>query len=493
LFVITRRGRGQTLAVAVAAVLLASLAVSLGGASAQSEPGTTLPATTLPGATVPPTSAPASTSVTTVPGATIPGATIPVATSTSTSVAVAQTTAQYVHDALEFIEQASFRKSSVDWPMIKANAQAKAEKTTTFEQAYEVIVDTLKLLNDNHSSFTRPPEAQQQTQGQYNGFGFVAVWPSRVVITVVPGSPAAGAGMLLGDVITKIDGKTPPHTKTNIAIPRNKQGEFPDKILVTITRKSMKRPKNLLLKVGTVTLISVPTAAVLEVKPKLGSEVGGVFGYLDVPGIIGDPTAQKLYAQELQDAIRTTDATKRCGWVIDLRKNRGGYIYAILNGLGPLVGPGPLAGQLNAAGVSTLWSYKQGTLFSGDAATVSIDNPYEIAEPYVPTAILTSHLTASAAEATTIAFRGRPNSRSFGESTLGLTTFNVRKRMSDGAFLDILNAVDIDRNGSVYDGPVSPDQLVMIDWANIGTPNDLVLNAATDWLSKQQSCQGGPR
>ena len=394
---------------------------------------------------------------------------------------------EYVREALDFIAATAFRLGGIDWRAIRLEAEAKARLAPSTEDAYEVIVDTLKAINDKHSSFTRPPQAELQTTGSYNGYGFVAVWPSKIVVTVANGSPSAKAGLRTGDRIAKIDGKPPLHNETNIVVPRDRKGDFPPAIVVSVLRKGLRNTRNIPIVLGSVTLVSVPTASVV-VPPKIGGAVGA-FGYIDVPGIIGDGAAQKQYAQTLQDAIRSTDTTPRCGWVVDLRRNRGGYIYAMLNGLGPLLGSGPVAGQLNASGTRTMWSYIDGTLFSGDTATVVIDQPYRIVNANAAIAVLTSGLTASAGEATTIAFRTRATTRSFGERTTGLTTFNVRKRMPDGAFLDILNAVDIDRNGTIYDGPVPPDQFVGIDWTNIGNQKDPVLTAATRWLGEQPSCK----
>ena len=404
---------------------------------------------------------------------------------TGPTTTVAVTPISYVNEALDFIEQMSFRKSTLDWNTIRATAESKAKTATTIDEAHTIVADVIKAMDDKHSSFTRPPQAQLQAAGNYSGFGFIAVWPSRTVVTVATGSPASKAGLRVGDRITKIDGKSPIHTDSVITVPRDRRGNFPPRIVVTVTRTGARLPKSLTLQLGAVTLVSIPTAAV--VPPKLGSGLGSI-GYLDVPGIIGDAAVQKSYAQELQDAIRATDSEVRCGWVVDLRRNRGGYIYAMLAGLGPLLGSGEVGGQLNAAGTRTMWSYTDGALFAGESATVTVDRPYRLDDPKVPVAVLTSGLTASAGEATTIAFRHRPASRSFGEKTVGLTTFNVRKRMPDGAFLDILNAVDVDRVGNVYDGPIVPEQPTAIDWNNVGNSADPVLTAATTWLNQQPAC-----
>ena len=94
----------------------------------------------------------------------------------------------------------------------------------------------------------------------------------------------------------------------------------------------------------------------------------------------------------------------------------------------------------------------------------------------------------SAGEAAAIVFRGRPDSRSFGEATTGIPTYNVRIRMPDGAFLDIMQAVDVDRTGKAYDGPVTPDETVPVDWNNVANASDPVLGSAIRWLSQTGSC-----
>ena len=136
--------------------------------------------------------------------------------------------------------------------------------------------------------------------------------------------------------------------------------------------------------------------------------------------------------------------------------------------------------------LSAATAYRQ--VFAGDEKTVSVDTPYVVRRSSGPIAVLTSGLTASAGEASAIFFRALPNARSFGAPTVGLTTFNVRKTLPDGAFLDITNAVDVDRSGNAYDGPIVPDEPITIDWAQISVGNDASLQAASSWLRSQPGC-----
>jgi hypothetical protein len=42
----------------------------------------------------------------------------------------------------------------------------------------------------------------------------------------------------------------------------------------------------------------------------------------------------------------------------------------------------------------------------------------------------------------------------------------------------------------VYDGPLTPDEVIAVDWGSYGTPADPVLSRAKQWLGEQPSCAG---
>ena len=414
--------------------------------------------------------------------------------------------AEYTAQALDFIERYALRRAAVDWSTIRADAERRAAGAATVADTHGIIAGVLKALGDRHSSFQRPPDAIRLSVGRITGYGFTAVWPQRTVILVAGGSPAALAGLRVGDRIEKVNDKAPRHTNGLISIPAAADGDFPLRIAVTITRPGVKGTSRIVIVRGEPTLVSVPKADVAE-----SLELPGRIGYLELPGIVGTQADQDAYASGAQRAIRDADTVSRCGWVVDLRSNRGGYIYPMLAAAGPLLGNGHVAGKIDAAGVMEQWVYAVGQITirrtaapgtpdpsfpaagatgnaTGGAAVSSVSSPYALADPEAPVAVLTSSLTASAGEATAIAFRGRANTRSFGEATRGLTTFNVMTQMPDLASIIVTNAVDADRTGRTYDGPVPPDQPVAVDWNHIGDPADPVLGAAVHWLGTQKSC-----
>jgi C-terminal processing protease CtpA/Prc len=102
-------------------------------------------------------------------------------------------------------------------------------------------------------------------------------------------------------------------------------------------------------------------------------------------------------------------------------------------------------------------------------------------------AVLTGARTASSGEAVAIAFRGRARTRSFGAPTAGLTSANAAFDLPDASRIMLTTAIDVDRDGKRYDGPLVPDELVRSDG---GDTTDVVLGAARSWLIKMHERSG---
>lgn len=217
-------------------------------------------------------------------------------------------------------------------------------------------------------------------------------------------------------------------------------------------------------------------------------------GYLELPTYNRLPTvpASKDYVQLAQDAIRIADQAGVCGWIVDLRYDMGGDNWPMLDAVGPLLGEGVVGWFIDPDDMKTSWSYNDGKAQQGGKTIIGIENAYHLKHSAPPVAVLTGRNTRSAGEAIVVAFRARSHTRSFGESTAGVPTGNDNYTLSDGAILVLTEALDADRTGQTYDGPIVPDQSVPYDLSQASVPGsspDSVVQAATTWLHAQDGCQ----
>lgn len=222
----------------------------------------------------------------------------------------------------------------------------------------------------------------------------------------------------------------------------------------------------------------------------LGQLLAHSIGYLDLPGFLGVGQAANQYVQFAQDAIRRVDQTGTCGWIVDLRNNTGGNMWPMLAGVGPILGDGVAGWFVDPDGVKQAWGYSGGQAQQAGSMIISAESPYHLKHSLPPVAVLTSRYTASSGEAITVAFRGRPSTRSFGQPTAGVPTANRAYTLSDGAIMQITVALDADRTGQTYDSSISPDQAVSSLPRLQPRADDQVAQAALTWLHTQGSCQG---
>lgn len=221
----------------------------------------------------------------------------------------------------------------------------------------------------------------------------------------------------------------------------------------------------------------------------VGRRIGWMtVGAFNASGAGGSQTWQQAsltFAGRLQNAIRTKDRAERCGWVVDLRGNGGGNMWPMLLGLAPLLeeadGHARRIGAFATADAEQSWSSHDGAvwleqkkLLDGGAAV------YRLRQPGAPVAVLFGPRTASSGEATALAFRGRANTRSFGQPTAGLSTGNRTERLPDGTALLVTGNVMVDRNGRGDGGKIAPDVIV--------SEGEDAAAAARDWLLAQPAC-----
>lgn len=210
------------------------------------------------------------------------------------------------------------------------------------------------------------------------------------------------------------------------------------------------------------------------------------FGYVLVRSYQGlNQEMINQYGTDMQNHVQEIDKINPCGWIIDLRGNNGGNMWPMLIGIGPLLGEGKAGSWIDADGNQVDWFYEAGKGLIGDEVVSEVTSqPYHLTRPDAPVAVLFGEETLSSGEIIAISFVGRPNTRSFGSASGGLTTANSRFDLSDGAIIFLTTAVDADRTGKVYGDAIIPDVQIEGDNESPGP----VPAEALQWLNSQLAC-----
>ena len=200
-------------------------------------------------------------------------------------------------------------------------------------------------------------------------------------------------------------------------------------------------------------------------------------GYLLIPSCHSiSQNALKEYATHVQNEIRTLDQHNLNKWIIDLRGNMGGNMWPMVLGLRPLIGEDIFGFFSDGKGEKYAWFYEGQSVKNGDFEMCSLDLPsYQLNQPHPCVAVLIDNHTASAGEATVVAFLGRERTKVFGQNTGGYTSANEVFQLNDGAAIFLATTYLTDRLGRIYENGIIPDE-------TISEEDDGILKAAIEWL-----------
>jgi carboxyl-terminal processing protease len=198
-------------------------------------------------------------------------------------------------------------------------------------------------------------------------------------------------------------------------------------------------------------------------------------GYIRIGSFSGTGFEAAAFASGIQATIKNADRADLIGWIVDLRGNGGGDMGPMIAGVGPILGEDTLGFFIDPLGRQSAWEYRAGAAILSGNVMFRVDSIYRLLRERPRVAVLTDKRVASSGEATLIAFRRRPNTRSFGTSTCGLSTANRGFPLYDGAFLTLTVSVMADRTRFQYGDVIAPDELIL------STP-DAVVARAIAWL-----------
>ena len=170
---------------------------------------------------------------------------------------------------------------------------------------------------DPHSSYMDPKsfrDMQVQTRGEFGGLGIEVTMEDGLVKVVAPidDTPAAKAGVMANDIITKLDDEQVQGLTLNQAVEKMR-GPVNTKIKLTIMRKGQDKP----IEVSIV-------RDVIRVKSVRSHCEGEDVGYIRVTQF-NEQTTDGL-KKAISDLTNQLGAEKVKGFVLDLRNNPGGLL-----------------------------------------------------------------------------------------------------------------------------------------------------------------------
>lgn len=193
------------------------------------------------------------------------------------------------------------------------------QKLTYEELVYNALKGMINTL-DPHSEFLEPDEykeLQNDTQGQFGGLGIVVSIKDNFVTVVAPmeDTPGSRAGILSGDRIVKIDGKSTERMGLPDAV-KKLRGEPGTEVTVTIQRPSSGSVKDFKL-----TRATINVDMVKDINGKKEFPLGeSKIGYVRVTQF-GEKTSDELGA-----ALKKLKAQGMRALILDLRWNPGGLL-----------------------------------------------------------------------------------------------------------------------------------------------------------------------
>ncbi len=324
------------------------------------------------------------------------------------------------------------------------------------------ILDGLKhglagAPNDPYTEYFTPTEAKTfngELQGQsISGIGAELDQDTQgniVVMSPLPGQPAAKAGVEAKDIIATINGQSTAGMSVNDAVDKIR-GKKGTKVMLGIVRGSQQ-----LTFTVTRDTIQIPTAT--------SKILDGNIGYIQVSQFSNDTYG--LVQKAVSDF--QTHGVKKV--VLDLRDDPGGEVSSAQN-------------------IASLWLSEGATIEQERRGSTVVDTVQATGtDPLkgVPTVVLVDRGSASASEITALALHDNKAATIVGEQSYGKGVVQNIIPFSDGSALKVTIAKWYAPSGeNINHKGITPDQVVHISDADAKAGNDTQLNAALSYLSSK--------
>ena len=310
----------------------------------------------------------------------------------------------FVRDTVIGDSEAQLYEEAVD--TLADNYYRKVDRDKLIDES---LTAGIKSLDDRFSAYFDPKEYrefEQATEGEFEGVGMNVEEDKRGlrVLTVFDGSPAKRGGLVPGDVITEVDGRSIAG-KTSREATALIKGRSGTPVRLTV-RTGDDAPRTVRLKRARVDVPAVEA----EMRESGGMKVAHVRLAGFTSGAHG----------EVRKAIDRLTKQGAEGVVLDLRDNGGGLLNEAVLTASIFIPEGTI--------VSTKGRARPRRVF--EATGDPIDSK-------IPVVVLVDRESASASEIVTGALQDRDRAEVVGTRTFGKGVFQEIRRLSNGGALDI--------------------------------------------------------
>jgi carboxyl-terminal processing protease len=207
----------------------------------------------------------------------------------------------------------------------KVRAEYVDSTNLTYRNLTSAAIKGMVGSLDPHSEFLDAQDYRQlqdDTEGQFGGLGLVVSMKDGFITVVAPmeDSPGSRAGILTGDRIVKVEGKSVERLPLG-AVVKQLRGEPGSPVMVTIQRPATGEEKNLTL---TRAIIQMDMVKDINGKKEFPLGADGI-GYIRITEF-GDKTGD-----ELEAALGKLKSQGMKALILDLRMNPGGLLDEAVN------------------------------------------------------------------------------------------------------------------------------------------------------------------
>ena len=341
------------------------------------------------------------------------------------------------------------------WDLIHQNYVDQPVDNTKLIQG--AISGMVAALGDAHTGYSNPQETtelQNSMSGTYAGIGaYVDNRGTYLTITkIIPGYPAAKAGLQSGDQIIAVDGTDVTGLDPDVVRLTKVMGPAGTTVTLSVSRTGVDKPLQFTITRAQIVIPSV-TSKMLDHN----------IAYIQIT-VFGDTTAS-----DFQTQLSALMAQNPSGIILDLRDNTGGYLDAGIAVASEFIDHGVIVTEQYGAN-SKIPNLPHQAIAGGLATNI-------------PLVVIVNEYTASASEIVSGAIQVDGRGKLVGVGTYGKGTVQDWYPLSDGGTARISIARWLLPNGDNLDKKgLTPDVIVQMTQDDFNAGKDPQLDAAVQLL-----------